>query len=267
MPQNHSYEVIRDAVIATLIRFDNPRVTPLQYDTIRREVAILLNTREGLQEEDRLSDEAILIYHDVFWDLFRQGIINLGYPQNIHDSFPFFRLSTFGRLALERGDFCFFHDVLSYETCLRHEIPDIDALILIYLKEAMQTHLVGCYRSSAVMTGVALEYSLDSLYEIIDASTFAPKFKKVSNQRTLLLKFNEFKKQLDNMKNDLPPDLKDGLDSNLVMIFELIRTYRNDAGHPSDREIKREQCFINLRLFIPCCKKIYELKNWFTCPN
>lgn len=268
MPQNHSYDSVRNAVIEVLITYNNPKASDLDYNSLSYEVATILKKKDGIPSDgyssDRLSDSQLILFYDVFWDLFRQGIINLGQPRSSSNAFPAYRLSSFGKLALGKDDFCFFHDVISYEKCLKHEIKEIDPLTLIYLKEAMQAYLVGCYRSSAVMTGVALEDSLDSLYGIITKSRYERDFRKISSQKTLYQKFVEFKKQLDKMRNELPDGLNDGLDSNLGMIFEFIRTYRNESGHPSDRKIEQEQCFINLRLFIPCCKKIYELRKWFT---
>lgn len=76
-------------------------------------------------------------------------------------------------------------------------------------------------------------------------------------------KFNKFRQKLDIKKQDLPKDLKNDLDINLDMIIALIRNYRNESGHPNEKVLSREQCYVNLQLIIPCCKKIYELKEFF----
>ncbi len=49
----------------------------------------------------------------------------------------------------------------------------------------------------------------------------------------------------------------------LLGIFEMIRNYRNDAGHPSGKSISREQVYANLQVFIAYCKKVYQLKDFF----
>jgi hypothetical protein len=79
----------------------------------------------------------------------------------------------------------------------------------------------------------------------------------------MLGKFNKFKQKLDRKKQDLPKEVKDDLDINLDMILPLIRNYRNESGHPNEKVPSREQCYVNLQLFIPCCKKIYELMEFF----
>ncbi len=83
-------------------------------------------------------------------------------------------------------------------------------------------------------------------------------------------KFNKFRQKLEIKRKDLPTDLQNDLEINLDMISALIRNYRNESGHPNNNVLSREQCYINLQLFIPCCKKIFELKEFFkqwACPR
>jgi hypothetical protein len=203
-------------------------------------------------------------FQEVFWELFRQGIITLGTENDPGQAYPWFRLSSFGQQLIENKDVYFFHDLSSYERLIRENIPDIDELTLFYLKEAMQTFIVGCRLSSAVMLGVALEYSLDMLYDTINQNgTYASHFQSVSKEKTLLQKFNKFKQKLNEKKQDLPKEIKGDLDTNLDMIVSLIRNYRNESGHPSGKILSREQCYVNLQLFVPCIKKIYELRKFF----
>jgi hypothetical protein len=200
----------------------------------------------------------------VFWDLFRQNIITLGSRGNANDAYPWFRVSSFGKKALANDDVYFFHDLTSYEKIIRENIRDIDEITVFYLKEAMQAFIVGCRLSSAVMLGVALEYSLDSLYEVVSKNPIhSAHFHSVSKEQTLLRKFNKFKQKLNEKKPDLPKELKEDLDTNLDMIVSLIRNYRNESGHPNGKVISREQCYVNLQLFIPCGKKIYDLMTYY----
>lgn len=43
----------------------------------------------------------------------------------------------------------------------------------------------------------------------------------------------------------------------------MIRNYRNDAGHPTGNQLSKEHAFANLQVFIPYCKKVYELIEYF----
>ena len=265
---DHSYEEIRRAAIDIIAGREETHFTPNQYIHLRIGVAEVLQRRDGSPKDPsgrypNLSTEDAETYLEVFWDLFRQGIIILGLNDD-NPNFPFCRISNFGRKIIEQEDVYFFHDLSSYEALIRENIPDVDELTLFYLKEAMQAFIVGCRLSSAVMLGVTLEYTLDALYDTIGKNaTYASHFAKVSQERTLLKRFTKFRNRLYEIKKDLPKDLQEDLDTNLDMVVSLIRNYRNESGHPSGKVLSREQCYVNLQLFVPCCAKIYELKDFF----
>jgi len=79
----------------------------------------------------------------------------------------------------------------------------------------------------------------------------------------ILRKFQEFRKKLDSIKGKLPRSLSDDLDIQLDGVFNLTRNCRNDVGHPTGRKIERRLAFANLQLFIPYCKRIYDLVEYF----
>jgi len=95
-------------------------------------------------------------------------------------------LKSFG-ISLDKA--YFFHDLSSYETAIKENIPRIDGTTLIYLKEAMQSFLSGCVLSSSVMLGVATEHTFLKLLETIKRNnTYGTTFLKVFEQKTLLQK-------------------------------------------------------------------------------
>ncbi len=266
---DHSYEEIRKATVDILSGRENSSYTPNQFVHLRIGVAEVIQKRDRstpdpYPREAQLSRNDQDLFQEVFWDLFRQNIITLGTSEDPNASYPWFRVSSFGKQVLVNDEVYFFHDLTSYEKIIRENIPEIDEITLFYLKEAMQAFIVGCRLSSAVMLGVALEYSLESLYDVIkENAAHSAHFQSVSKEQTLLRKFNKFKQKLNEKKSDLPKELKEDLDTNLDMIVSLIRNYRNESGHPNGKVISREQCYVNLQLFIPCCKKIYELMSYY----
>lgn len=266
---DHSYEEIRKAAIELLAGREEEQYTNNQYIHFRNNIATVLRKwHDGKTKEDNepfsFSKQDDLYVQEVFWDLFRQGIITLGSANNPNEGYPWFRLSSYGKKVLDDEDPYFFHDLSSYENIILAAIPDIDELTLFYLKEAMQTFMVGCYLSSSVMLGVALEYSLNNLYQVIEKNPdYKDHFSKVSEEKTLLKRYNKFKNKLKEIQKNLPKETKEDLDTNLDMIVSLIRNYRNESGHPSGKVLNREQCYVNLQLFIPCCKRIYELRDFF----
>jgi hypothetical protein len=135
---------------------------------------------------------------------------------------------------------------------------------MIYLKEAMQAFLSGCLLSSSVMVGVATEASLEKLFDAAcNNGKYMTKFDAVLKQRTILQRYNLFDKKIQEIKNELPKDVKEGYENNVRSIFSIIRNFRNVSGHPSGMIISRDQCYINLQIFIPLNKNIYQLIEFF----
>lgn len=264
---DHTYEEIRQCVLDVLAGRERGSYGCSQYVNLQVKVGEVFLCREnpGRQPmgESRLSRHDLDLFLEVFWDLFRQGIITLGLNDS-NPNFPFFRVSASGKKILEGQEPYFFHDLSSYEKVIKENISNIDEVTLIYLKEAMQAFLSGCLLSSAVMLGVATEHSFMQLLETIERNPdYANLFRNAISQRTILQKFNKFRNILDQNIHILPADAKEDLDTNLSGILSMIRNFRNESGHPSGKIIGREQCYILLHLFIPCCRKIYDLIEVF----
>lgn len=262
---NHSYEELRDVAFDLLVGREIGSYGISQYQNFMISVAEVLESRARNQRVSnaRLSSHDSELFLELFWDLFRQGIITLGLNDSNRE-FPFFRVSSFGKKILEGENPYFFHDVSTYESLIRIRIPQIDPTTLLYLKEAVQAFKTGCVLSSSVMIGVATEHSFLLLIEKIENNnTHSTTFKKVFNERGILRKVNTFKKIIDNDKTLLPSKVKEDLDTQFASILAMIRNFRNESGHPSGKIIDREQCYILLQLFIPCCEKIYQMIDAF----
>lgn len=262
---SHSYEELRRVALDILAGHERGSYGCNQYEHFKISVAEVLATRaSGARVENaRLDSADSELFLELFWSLFREGVITLGYNDSNRE-FPFFRVSSFGRKLLEGSDGgYFFHDVSSYEILIRTRIPTIDAVTLLYLKEAMQAFKSACLLSASVMVGVATEHSFLLLLEKIQNSGHASTFRKVFTERGILRQVNLFKRVLDSNLDVLPPRTKEDLDTQFVTILSMIRTFRNESGHPSGRIIKREQCFVLLQLFIPCCEKMYQIMDAF----
>lgn len=273
----HSYEEIRSVVIDILAGREKGSYEPSQYANLLHCVGDVFERRDpptpqqGRTRTFNLSgSNANLdsydreIFLEVFWDLFRQGIITLGLNDSNRE-FPFFRVSSHGKRILENQESYFFHDVSTYEQLIRNEIPNIDDVTMIYLKEAMQAFRVGCVLSSTVMLGVSTEHTFDLLIEKINSNpTHAPTYQPVNTQWGALRRVNTFKAILDTQLNTLSRDIKEDLDTHFAGILSVIRNFRNQSGHPSGHIIDREQCYVLLQLFIPYGRKMYQLMDHFT---
>lgn len=272
---DHTYEEIRQAAIEVIATGSGSS----QYNTLKENVSKLFEKREGGEKEQRgrvthtympgysgssslsAKDQNLLL--EVFWNLFREGIITLGINDQ-NAEFPWFRVSEFGKKVLQNQEPYFFQDVSTYESLVRARVPQIDATTLIYLKEAAQAFKSGCVLSSTVMIGVATEHSFLILLDTIENNpAHLATFRKAYDERTILRKLNAFKKTLDQNISLLPSKVKEDLDTNFTSIISMIRNFRNESGHPSGKIIEREQCYILLQLFIPCCEKVYQLIDVF----
>jgi hypothetical protein len=273
MQNDHSFEEIRSVAIEILSSkvktkygANNFRQFNLSISEVFQKRSPLKNSMEIQGEIPPLSYADELLYQEVFWDLFRQGIITLG-MDGPNNNFPWFRVSSYGKKILENQSPYFFHDVSSYEAVIKQNIPDLDDVTILYLKEAMQAFMSGCMLSSSVMLGVAAEHSFEQLLETIaENQKYEPMFKSVSKERSILPKLNKFKQILNQHIGEFSPEIKEDLDTNFSGIIAIIRNFRNESGHPSGKIISREQCYILLQLFIPYCKKIYQLKKFFEVP-
>jgi hypothetical protein len=263
---DHSFEEIRSAALDLLAGREASSRELNQYENLLWAIAQILEIRTGrphsqLQnpfgaQPSRADAERFL---EVFWSLFREGVITLGMNDSNRE-FPFFRVTELGRRLIANPHAYFFHDVASYEAAVKSEVPAIDPVTLVYLKEAMQAFRAGCILSSTVMLGVATEHTFLFLLERIEQQpTHAATYASVGQQRTILQKVNKFKNILDHEIRSLPTSVREDIDTHFAGILSIIRTFRNQAGHPTGKILDREQAYVLLQLFIPYCKKMYEL--------
>lgn len=75
--------------------------------------------------------------------------------------------------------------------------------------------------------------------------------------------FDEVWKRLDPVHDAMAGDLgKEDVKAELMGNFHIIRVTRNEAGHPTGREISREEAFNLLLLFPQYCEATYFAIGW-----
>lgn len=266
---DHSYEEIRNVAIDILGGREKTAYGADQFQHLLLGVAEVLDRRESQTTRDRhfqaqLSANDRQLVGEVFWDLFRQGVITLGFNDSNRE-FPFFRISHFGRRILENENTYFFHDLTSYTTLIQTNVPNVNEVTLLYLQEAMQSFKSGCMLAAAVMLGVASEHSFLLLLEGAESnSVYGSQFTSAAKERTILQKFRKFHTALEkHVLPHLPAEIKEGLDIDFAGILSVIRNFRNDSGHPSGKTLGREQTYVLLQMFVPYCKKVYQLIAFF----
>jgi len=219
----------------------------------------------SLQEEDLDAIQQVL--HELYLD----RIIYLGSgPKDLGSaawSWPFYRLTEYGRDVVNNREYQP-HDPDGYLSRLKKEIPAVDEAVLRYLEEGLTCYGQHLLLASAVMIGCAAEKAMLLLIEAFGKAISDTKAKERYIKETaswmISRKYEALWKRLESLASQLPGGLGDNLHVILDRVFDLIRTTRNDAGHPTGKHIEREAVYANLLLFPGYSKRVYGLIDHFS---
>lgn len=203
---------------------------------------------------------------DLFWESLIAGLVGIGGNES-NPELPFFHITNFGKECIERGEISVY-DPTGLVANLKMTIPDLDAIIEEYLREALSSFSRNCFRSSTVMIGCAAEclflMTIDSFKSHFIHADQLRKFEKAIENRPIKRIFDEFQSKLQIIKNELKQYTKrDDWDTLVSGIFNLIRRHRNEAGHPTGVRVEKETVLSLILLFREYCKSGYELKQYF----
>lgn len=201
----------------------------------------------------------------IIWDLIIEGVVRPGLNDGSSNDLPFFYVTDFGKQRLKDGPKSPY-DPDGYLRRLRTDIPDLDPVIVTYLNESLHTFRIGCLLSSAIALGCASEKALLLLigaYADALPGAMQERFRKNTEGRMIKRQFDEFRKMLDShLRPLLPSEHSDGLDVMLNAVFEVIRNQRNDAGHPTGKDVAREQAYASLVILPAYLRRVYDLMRW-----
>ena len=265
--KQHSYEELRALVLDEVLA-----QTCRQFEELQQKVGQGILHREGRwpPRETGAAYPGITAYlHpydsntilEIFWDLFRQGVITLGLD-SANPGWPWFRLSRFGQTVKQQGQ-TRFHDTASYVSMIKGYDPDLSDQTLMYLEEAAASFYAECLLSASVMLGVAAEAEFLRLVEIAAKSaTYGAIFAPVDKEKFIRQKIRKFQAAIAPIVKTLPSECTEELDTNLSMIQAVLRIARNDAGHPSGNPAPpREQVYVNMQLFGPFAQQLASLRQ------
>jgi hypothetical protein len=261
MSEPHNYEEIRSAVVGILLGIEEPSVS--QFGRLPSAVHQVLSLRAGKDPSTlRQSNQDEELVRDVFWDLFRQGVITLG-MNNANSNWPWFRLSHFGQKTLASQSPWRFHDTSSYMALVLREAPDLSKQAAVYLEEAVQAFYAQCLLASCVMLGVAAEAEFLRLLEDCGKlPKIGNRFSRASNERMISEKIKKFLVVIGDIRTSLDnKQATEDLDINFFNIQSVLRIARNEAGHPSPSNPSRENVYVHLQLFVPFARQLFRLKD------
>lgn len=200
-------------------------------------------------------------------ELVNQDVLTWGWDI-VNPGPPSVRITAYGRRSLGSSGPTP-HDPDGYIEYLKNRVPTLDSIIEQYVTESLQAFLRGLMFSSTVMLGGAAEKAflllVDSYTNALADSQKKKKFEKES-YGFVKRKIDAFNKEVPRFRDQLPGPLRDDLSVQLDAAFNLIRTCRNDVGHPTGRQIDRRLAFANLQVFVEYCKRVYDLMDFFK-PN
>ena len=265
------YEELRPLVLQALKSKPETQIIEVinQTETIARTKGFYKDSQPyrylGYSTEHYMPQEDREKVRQIIWNLILQGVLTPGINE-FNPDLPFIRVTDYGHECLKSMEILP-HDPDGYLGYLHKEIPQIDDTIVMYVTESLQTFLTGNLLASTVMLGGASEKAvlllIESYANAISDENEKRRFEQSIERFGILRKFQELRKRLNSIRRKLPRPISDDLDIQLDGIFNLIRNCRNDVGHPTGRKIDRRLAFSNLQLFIPYCKRVYDLIQYF----
>ena len=225
-----------------------------QSGPILNETATRLGIKRNLEKE-----QALLT---VWGDLFRMGF--LGWGHNIDNpSPPFIHLNEIGRNALSSIS----RDPSNpdgYMSNIKLNAT-LNPVAESYIEEAVLAFNSNCYKSAAVMLGGSVESLILELRDSISNRILFNRGtipNRLSDWRIKTV-LDKIKDLLDARQSDIPRELWDNYNAYWNALTHMIRTIRNDAGHPiSVVPVTPETVHGSLLLFPEISKLANKLKEW-----
>jgi len=258
------YEAVRDAVLAC-IRSSRQAGDSTVSDAVAW-------AKAALKEMDPVAVEQAA--SEIVNDLYLSRIIIPGgkpKPNTVRSSnayaWPCFHLTEHGEKVISETEYVPY-DPSGYLGRLRSDIPGIDQDVVMYLDESLKCYGAGVLLSSAVMLGCASEKAMLQLIECFGQGiTSDPikrkQYEKDTEQWMVSQKYQGFMKHFRPVIPKLPKNLSQNIDVRLDQTFDLVRTTRNQAGHPTGTQIERGVIYGQLQIFPHYCKRVYELMDHF----
>lgn len=216
-------------------------------------------------EVKRESGSSRSVVWEALWSLVGDGLLYLDTAgqQSGTDNWRWI-LSENGKLAAEGGSWEP-REPDGFIRRLRQEIPRLDPGIEMYFQEALGSFSARCFLASSVMLGVAAERSFQLM-----ATNFSESGLPGADQMTKVLanpgkhhyaQWIEFRKRIEPLRPSLPNGVGDNL--SFDAIADLIRVTRNEAGHPSGRQIDEDTARVHLTIAPVLLRKMDLLSEHF----
>ena len=237
---------------------------PFSIFQVVEQIMVSMYPDEYLGMDSTIKKRREYMFAEVIWNLVLEKILT---PRidSANTNFQSLRITEFGKIVLSEEEI-HPHDPYGYIDSLK-AIPSVDPIILTYVEESLQAYLKNLLLSSAVTLGAASERGINVLLDtFISSTTYSRlkiKFSGLENKR-IKTKHKGISDELNHIKNNFPPALKESYDCFFDGIFDIYRLSRNEAGHPTGNIVEKTAMFGYLTLFMPYCELIYDLIDYVT---
>jgi hypothetical protein len=201
----------------------------------------VFNNRFWLEEERR-------DLYALLWSYVVAGILQpiSGGPRNqSRGVWDHLLLTDFGRRTLE-GDIALPEAVAEYMGRLRQAAPNLDALALFYVEQALRAFRVGLVPSSVVMLGCATEHVVEEMARKLVLKLGGSPRQKLQNAldtRSLAVVWALFRQYFEPFRTKIFVGMAETSETALDGLFLVYKRARDNGGHPA--EIRLEE--INAR--------------------
>lgn len=192
---------------------------------------------------------------DAFWSLVVEGVVAPGNVNGTPD-LPFFHVTEHGRRVFADPDYQP-HDPAGYLRQLGINVPAQDSTVLAYLRESLHCYAAGLAVASTMMLGIAAERVF-----LLVCESFLAALRDAGEQATFqrILGRNPMKPKLDWLNKRLrdvqdrkprPADLPEDVDIKILGIYNMVRSQRNELGHPREAppSVTRNDAYDFLHMF------------------
>jgi hypothetical protein len=268
-----TYGQLRSLVLDFLAMW--PDTDPLELNTLREGLGAIAHKRGlgglgshpySFTTDPALSVTDFFLSCEIVWDLVIEGVVRPGHfgsSQNM----PQFHLTERGRELLKHGSMSPY-DPDGYLKRLDANVPNLDPVIRTYLVESMHTLRIGCLLSSTITLGCASECAILNLIDAYSNALPKPEgdaLKKKTKDAPIKTRFDQFvasAEKNDRLKSAVPKELKETVDTPIRSLFGMYRVHRNDAGHPTGKQLSPEEAHSHLVVFPHYIERLYSLIGW-----
>ena len=199
------------------------------------------------------------------WKLVGRGLVYIDFSQSAPENWEW--CLTEEGVASAKDEQFNPDDPEMYLARLESDVPGVSDLVLRYASEAVRSYTHECYLASAVMLGVASEAAFLEMAQacVKWLGSEGDKLQKALDdpRHPYVAKFDEFRKRIEPQKTVLPPELVNGMSLTFDSVLDLLRISRNEAGHPTGKDVSREDQYISLQMFARYLQRLYALRSFF----